>query len=125
MNTVVIGVLSFVVLLILVFLHMPISIVMVVVGTIGYALVVNPQAALIKLGTDTFNNAAVYTLSVIPMFLLMGLFLGTSGLARRLFVTFNAWLGHIRGGLAIATITASAFFFRCFRLQYRYCGNDR
>ena len=74
MNTVVIGVLSFVVLLILVFLHMPISIAMVVVGTIGYSLVVNPQAALIKLGTDTFNNAAVYTLSVIPMFLLMGLF---------------------------------------------------
>jgi len=83
---------------------------MVVVGTIGYALVVNPQAALVKLGTDTFNNAAVYTLSVIPMFLLMGLFLGTSGLARRLFDAFNAWLGHIRGGLAIASITACAFF---------------
>ena len=110
MNTVLIGVLSFVVLLILVFMHMPISIVMVVVGTIGYALVVNPQAALIKLGTDTFNNAAVYTLSVIPMFLLMGLFLGTSGLARRLFDAFNAWLGHVRGGLAIASITACAFF---------------
>jgi tripartite ATP-independent transporter DctM subunit len=83
---------------------------MVVVGTIGYALVVNPQAALVKLGTDTFNNAAVYTLSVIPMFLLMGLFLGTSGLARRLFDAFNAWLGHVRGGLAIASITACAFF---------------
>jgi tripartite ATP-independent transporter DctM subunit len=83
---------------------------MVVVGTIGYALVVNSQAALVKLGTDTFNNAAVYTLSVIPMFLLMGLFLGTSGLARRLFDAFNAWLGHVRGGLAIASITACAFF---------------
>ncbi len=110
MSTVLIGGLSFVVLLILVFLHMPISIVMVVVGTIGYSLVVNPQAALVKLGTDTFNNAAVYTLSVIPMFLLMGLFLGTSGLARRLFDAFNAWLGHVRGGLAIASITACAFF---------------
>ena len=110
MNTVLIGVLSIVLLLILIFLHMPISIVMVVVGTIGYALVVSPQAALIKLGTDTFNNAASYTLSVIPMFLLMGLFLGTSGLARRLFEAFNAWLGHIRGGLAIASIAACAFF---------------
>ena len=110
MNTVLIGVLSFVVLLILVFLHMPISIVMLIVGIVGYALVVSPQAALVKLGTDIFNNAAVYTLSVIPMFLLMGLFLGTSGLARRLFDAFNAWLGHIRGGLAIASITACAFF---------------
>ncbi len=110
MNTVLIGVLSFVVLLIFVFLHMPISIVMLIVGIVGYALVVSPQAALVKLGTDIFNNAAVYTLSVIPMFLLMGLFLGTSGLARRLFDAFNAWLGHIRGGLAIASITACAFF---------------
>ncbi len=110
MSTVFIGILSFIVLLILVFLHMPISIVMLIVGAVGYALVVNPQAALIKLGTDTFNNASVYTLSVIPMFLLMGLFLGTSGLARRLFDAFNAWFGHIRGGLAIATVAASAFF---------------
>lgn len=110
MNTVLIGVLSFAVLLILVFLHMPISIAMLIVGIVGYALVVNPQAAVVKLGTDIFNNAAVYTLSVIPMFLLMGLFLGTSGLARRLFDAFNAWLGHIRGGLAIASITACAFF---------------
>ena len=110
MSTVFIGILSFVVLLILVFLHMPISIVMLIVGAVGYALVVNPQAALVKLGTDTFNNASVYTLSVIPMFLLMGLFLGTSGLARRLFDAFNAWFGHIRGGLAIATVAASAFF---------------
>jgi tripartite ATP-independent transporter DctM subunit len=83
---------------------------MLIVGIVGYALVVSPQAALVKLGTDIFNNAAVYTLSVIPMFLLMGLFLGTSGLARRLFDAFNAWLGHIRGGLAIASITACAFF---------------
>jgi tripartite ATP-independent transporter DctM subunit len=110
MSTFLIGVLSFVVLLILVFLHMPISIAMLIVGIAGYALVVSPEAALIKLGTDIFNNAAVYTLSVIPMFLLMGLFLGTSGLARRLFDAFNAWLGHIRGGLAIASITACAFF---------------
>jgi tripartite ATP-independent transporter DctM subunit len=110
MSTFLIGVLSFVVLLIFVFLHMPISIAMLIVGIAGYALVVSPEAALIKLGTDIFNNAAVYTLSVIPMFLLMGLFLGTSGLARRLFDAFNAWLGHIRGGLAIASITACAFF---------------
>jgi hypothetical protein len=48
MNTVLIGVLSFVVLLILVFLHMPISIVMVVVGTIGYALVVNLKLPLLS-----------------------------------------------------------------------------
>lgn len=110
MSTVLLGVLSFVVLLLLVFLRMPIAMAMIVVGIVGYGMVVTPQAALIKLGTDLFNNATIYTLSVIPMFLLMGLFLGTSGLGRRLFIAFNAWLGHIRGGLAIASIAACAFF---------------
>ena len=44
------------------------------------------------------------------MFTLMGLFLGSSGLGRKLFRAFNAWLGHIRGGLAIASIASCAFF---------------
>ncbi|NMB40750.1 MAG: TRAP transporter large permease [Firmicutes bacterium] len=104
------GVLSLIFLLILVFLRMPIAMAMVVIGIAGYAFIVNPQAALVKLGTDLFDNATVYSLSVIPMFMLMGLFLASSGLGRQLFDAFNAWLGHIRGGLAIASITACAFF---------------
>jgi tripartite ATP-independent transporter DctM subunit len=110
MSTVHIGVLSLVLLLVLLFLRMPIAISMIVIGITGYAYVTSPQAALVKLGTDTFNNATIYTLSVIPMFLLMGLFLGTSGLGKKLFKAFDTWLGHIRGGLAIATIGSSAFF---------------
>ena len=105
-----IGILSLVILLILVFLRMPIAMAMVVIGIAGYAFIVSPQAALVKLGTDVFDNATVYSLSVIPMFMLMGLFLASSGLGRQLFDAFNAWMGHIRGGLAIASITACAFF---------------
>ena len=105
-----IGVLSLIVLLILVFMRLPIAIAMVIIGIVGYALVVSPQAALIKLGTDVFDNATVYSLSVIPMFTLMGLFLGSSGLGRKLFDAFQAWFGHIRGGLAVASIVACAFF---------------
>ena len=105
-----IGVLSLIILLILVFMRLPIAIAMVIIGIVGYALVVSPQAALIKLGTDVFDNATVYSLSVIPMFTLMGLFLGSSGLGRKLFDAFQAGVGHIRGGLAVASIVACAFF---------------
>ncbi|MGI6317202.1 MAG: TRAP transporter large permease [Dethiobacteria bacterium] len=110
MSALFVGVLSLVILLILVFLRLPIAIAMVVIGIAGYAYIVSPQAALVKLGTDVFDNATVYSLSVIPMFTLMGLFLGSSGLGRKLFRAFNAWLGHIRGGLAIASIASCAFF---------------
>lgn len=110
MSPVHLGILSLIVLLVLIFLRMPIAIAMIIIGIVGYALVVSPQAALVKLGTDVFDNATVYSLSVIPMFTLMGLFLGSSGLGRQLFNAFNAWFGHIRGGLAIATVGASAFF---------------
>ncbi|MCL1809828.1 MAG: TRAP transporter large permease [Clostridiales bacterium] len=105
-----IGILGIVVLFLLVFLRFPISMAMVVVGICGYAIIINPQAALIKLGTDFFDDATIYSLSVIPMFTLMGLFLSSSGLGRVLFSAFHAWFGHMRGGLAIASIVASAFF---------------
>ncbi len=110
MSTAHLGLLSVVLLFLLVFLRLPIAFAMIFVGTAGYAYFINPGAAFIKLGTDMFNNATIYTLSVIPMFLLMGLFLGTSGLGRQLFKAFNSWLGHISGGLAIASIGACAFF---------------
>ena len=110
MSPVHLGILSLIVLLVLIFLRMPIAIAMIIIGIVGYALVVSPQAALVKLGTDVFDNATVYSLSVIPMFTLMGLFLGSSGLGRQLFNAFNAWFGHIRGGLAVASIASCAFF---------------
>ena len=105
-----IGILGLVVLLVLIFTRFPISMSMVVVGVVGYAVIISPKAAFIKLGTDLFDNATIYSLSVIPMFTLMGLFLSTSGLGSKLFGAFHAWFCHIRGGLAIASIVASAFF---------------
>ena len=120
MNTVLIGVLSFVLLLILVFLHMPISIVMVFVSTIGYALL-STTSCLIKLGTDTFNNAAVYT-PCYPHVPLMGLFLGTS-VRRRLFDAFNAWFDMSAAALPLHDYCSA--FFPPFRLQHRHCSNNR
>jgi tripartite ATP-independent transporter DctM subunit len=62
------------------------------------------------MGTDIFNNAHNYSMSVIPMFTLMGMFIGSAGIGKDMFTSFHAWFGHIRGGLAIASIITCAAF---------------
>lgn len=105
-----VGVLGIVLLFIFVFAKFPIGFTMFLVGALGYAAVIGPQAALVKLGSDPFNNVNNYTLSVIPMFTFMGMLLGYTGLGADLFTAFNALLGRFRGGLAMATIGTCAAF---------------
>jgi len=106
-----VGALGFIALLFLILvLRFPIAFALLFVGVTGYAYLTGPEIALAKLGTDVFGTAKGYSLSVIPMFVLMGLFLGTTGVGRDLFRAFNAWFGHIRGGLAVATVGACAAF---------------
>jgi tripartite ATP-independent transporter DctM subunit len=97
-------------LLVLIMLKVPIGFSMLIIGVLGYGIIIGPTAALAKLGTDIFNNAHNYSLSVIPMFTLMGMFIGAAGLGKEMFHAFNAWFGHIRGGLAIAAIVTCAAF---------------
>jgi TRAP-type mannitol/chloroaromatic compound transport system permease large subunit len=78
-----VGIFGILILLILILLRLPVAFALIIVGASGYAYLINPNAALIKLGTDTFNTAHSYTLSVIPMFILMGMFLGGAGLGAR------------------------------------------
>ncbi len=105
-----IGLVGIIILLILIFLRLPVAFALMIVGVAGYGIIRSPEAALSKLGTDMFASVYSYTLSVIPMFVLMGLILGNAGLGRDLFRAFNAWLGHIRGGLAIASVISCAAF---------------
>jgi len=110
LSTEMIGVIGILFLFVLIFLKVPIGFSMFLVGAAGYAVIVSPQAALVKLGTDPFNNVNNYTLSVIPMFTFMGMLLGHTGLGQDLFVAFNSLLGRFRGGLAMATIGTCAAF---------------
>ncbi|HYE67153.1 MAG TPA: TRAP transporter large permease [Anaerovoracaceae bacterium] len=110
LSTEMIGVIGIIFLFVLIFLKVPIGFSMFLVGAAGYAVIVSPQAALVKLGTDPFNNVNNYTLSVIPMFTFMGMLLGHTGLGKDLFVAFNSLLGRFRGGLAMATIGTCAAF---------------
>jgi len=96
--------------LILVLLRMPIAIAMGIVGFVGYMELRNFRASISMVGRLIIDTAQDYGLSVVPLFILMGLFVNKGGLSRELYQVSNAFLGHLRGGLAMATIVACAGF---------------
>ena len=105
-----IGIIGIVVMLILLALRMPIGIAMLLVGITGFAWLNGLPAALSSLGNAPYSYSTVYDLAVIPLFVLMGNCAAVSGMSRDLYAAAYAWLGHLRGGLASATIAACAGF---------------
>jgi len=101
---------AFVVLFALMVLRVPVGIAMGLVGVGGFAAVSSTQPALNLFGIVPLRTGNDYDLALIPMFILMGSLATASGLSRELFRASNAWLGHRRGGLAIATIAACGGF---------------
>jgi tripartite ATP-independent transporter DctM subunit len=98
-------------LLVLLFLlRMPVAFAMLLIGTVGFAYLTTPKAALGLLAGDIFERFTSYPLTVIPMFILMGSLSFASGISRRLYETAYAWAGHLRGGLTMATVIACAGF---------------
>jgi tripartite ATP-independent transporter DctM subunit len=106
----VVGLLALAGLLGLLALRVPVGLSMVVVATCGQAALLNGGAALARLGLDTFGIVSNAGLSVIPMFVLMGMTLSRAHLGTDLFRFTAALLGNVRGALAMATIGASALF---------------
>lgn len=109
---------GFGVVLVLVLLRMPIVFAMGFVGTLGFAYERGGslfderglRASLSMVGRQVTDTAQDYGLSVIPLFILMGLFVNKGGMARELYAVSNAFLGHMRGGLAMATVMACGGF---------------
>ena len=104
------GLIGFVALFVLLALRMPIGIAMMLVGAVGIAILNSTNAALNVLGSFPYTYSAVFTLSVIPLFVMMGAFATVSGMGADLYRTAYSWVGHRRGGLASATILACAGF---------------
>jgi tripartite ATP-independent transporter DctM subunit len=100
------------VLLLLLFLAggLPIAFSMGIVGLIGFCCFGGPRVGLSQLEMVPFGVGSEYILSVVPLFLLMGRFSYTSGLSRDLYGTSYTWLGHLPGGLAMATVAGCAAF---------------
>lgn len=105
-----IGWLGIAALLVLFLLRVPVSISLIIVGTVGLAIIRDWESAVVQLGTTPFSTASSYSLSVIPLFILMGMFLSYSGFGKDLYTAVDAWIGHIKGGLAMTTIGTSAMF---------------
>ncbi len=99
-----IGIIGFFAMLVLMFLKMPIGISFAAIGFIGYAYVSGFGQALSMLRVAAHNTASMYTLTVIPLFVLMGTLAANAGLSKDLFYATNKWLGHLPGGLAMATV---------------------
>ena len=111
MDAALVGILGIIVLLIVLFvLGMPVGFAMAVVGFCGFSYVVTPQAALNMIATDLWSTFSKYGLTVIPLFILMGYLAFNAGIAERLYDAAYKWVGHWRGGLAIATIAADEMF---------------
>lgn len=105
-----VGVIGIAVLLVLFALRMSVGLSMLIVGFLGFAYLVTTQAGLAILGVTPYLTASAYALSVVPLFILMGTFLFYGGLGRDLYQAMDAWVRHLRGGMAMATIGGCAAF---------------
>ena len=102
---------SFPALLALVFLRVPIGLAMFVTGLVGLILVTDgTNMAFSRLKNETFSTFSSYSLSIVPMFLLMGHFATLGGMSSALFKAAEGFLGHRKGGVAMAAIGACAGF---------------
>jgi tripartite ATP-independent transporter DctM subunit len=105
-----VGLLMFGGMLLLMAVRVPIAAAMFIPGALGYWTMTNDAALLNQLKGSAVARLTVYDLSVIPLFLLMGQFATQGGLSRALFQAAAAFMGHVRGGLAMASVMAAGAF---------------
>jgi C4-dicarboxylate transporter DctM subunit len=105
-----VAIVGFVALFGLMLLRVPVGMAMGLVGVSGYAYLSGGGPALKLVGQTSMRTVTDYQFGVIPMFLLMGAFVSTSGVSRELFRAANTFVGHRRGGLGLATIVSCGGF---------------
>ncbi len=110
MSEISIGLLGLGVLIALFVTGLELAFAMLLVGFLGFAYIVSPGAALNLVAKDIFDSFESYSLTVVPLFILMGQLAFHAGIAKRLYDTANKFVGHISGGLAIATVAGCTVF---------------
>jgi len=110
MNPIVVGIIGILLLFILLGLRMQIGFAMALVGFLGFFILNSFEAGVAVLGIQSYKTAAHYTLSVIPLFLLMGQFANHSKMGSEVYDMLYRWIGSLPGGLAMATVGACACF---------------
>lgn len=111
MSALEIGIASFPALMVLIFLRVPIGLAMFIVGLVGLVIVTDgTNVPFSRLKNETYTTFSSYSLSIVPMFLLMGHFATLGGMSSALFRAAEGFLGHRKGGVAMASIGACAGF---------------
>jgi C4-dicarboxylate transporter DctM subunit len=110
MSPVATGYVGLIVLLLLLSIRLPVGFSMATVGLTGFIYLTSAEGGLTMAARACWDQFASYDFSVIPLFILMGQFAFSSGISKRLYESAHKWLGHMRGGLAMATVGACAGF---------------
>ena len=111
MDPIVVGLIGMILMLAMIFLHVPIGVAMGLAGVVTFGMIRGDLGpALTLFGTETVGKVASMELAVVPLFLLMGAFATVGGLSADLYRIAYALIGHVRGGLAMATIGGCAGF---------------
>jgi C4-dicarboxylate transporter DctM subunit len=110
MNEVVAGIIGLILVLALFFTGIELGFAMALVGFVGFSYIVSTKAALNLLAKDIFDVFSSYGFTVIPLFIFMGQIAFNAGIAKRLYDTAYKFVGHIPGGLAMATVGGATAF---------------
>lgn len=110
MSSFALGLWLFVAMMTLIVIRMPIAISMLITGALGYGLIAGLTPLLGILAELPYSRVANHELTVIPLFVLMGQFAAEGGISQALYRAARAWVGHHRGGIAMATIGGCAAF---------------
>ncbi|MCY3873808.1 MAG: TRAP transporter large permease [Rhodobacteraceae bacterium] len=90
--------------------RMPVGMALLVVGFGGIWVIDGHRAAIATMSSETYSSVTAYSLSIIPLFVLMGNMAGAAAYSQRLYEAAYAWIGRLRGGLASATVLGCAAF---------------
>ena len=110
MSETLIGVLGIVALFFFLFARMPVGMALLVVGFGGIWFIDGQRVAVATMSSETYSSITRYSLSIIPLFVLMGNMAGAAGYSQRLYEAAYAWIGRLRGGLASSTVVGCAAF---------------
>ncbi|MEZ2720065.1 TRAP transporter large permease [Paenalcaligenes hominis] len=105
-----VSLLGLIALLACLFVGLPIAWGMLLIGVVGFSFYTGLEAALTMAAQTAYDTGMSYSFTVLPLFILMGNLVNASGLSRDLYTAANAFIGHLRGGLAMATILACGSF---------------
>ncbi|MBN1368547.1 MAG: TRAP transporter large permease [Dehalococcoidales bacterium] len=105
-----VGAIGIVILIVLLFMRIWLGAVMVLIGFLGFSYLTDIGSALVVVGRNPYSTFSQYSITAVPLFILMGSVVSYGGLAKDLFGTAYNWLGRLRGGLAVSAVAACTGF---------------